>query len=64
MWQTLILDGLPAALHTAELQFRFDNTKRCEPGTGTTAGGWQFGRELLATRIDLCSATPGEFDAN
>jgi para-nitrobenzyl esterase len=35
-WQTLMLDGLPGAWHTAELQFCFDNTKRCEQGTGNT----------------------------
>ena len=35
-WQTPILDGLPGAWHTAELQFCFDNTKRCEQGTGNT----------------------------
>ncbi len=35
-WQTPILDGAPGAWHTAELQFCFDNTKRCEQGTGNT----------------------------
>jgi para-nitrobenzyl esterase len=35
-WQTKILDGLPGAWHTADLQFCFDNTKRCEQGTGNT----------------------------
>jgi len=35
-WQTPILDGVPGAWHTAELQFCFDNTKRCEQGTGNT----------------------------
>jgi para-nitrobenzyl esterase len=35
-WQTHILDGLPGAWHTADLQFCFDNTKRCEQGTGNT----------------------------
>lgn len=35
-WQTRILDGLPGAWHTADLQFCFDNTKRCEQGTGNT----------------------------
>ena len=35
-WQTPMLDGLPGAWHTAELQFCFDNTKRCEQGTGNT----------------------------
>ena len=35
-WQTSILDGMPGAWHTADLQFCFDNTKRCEQGTGNT----------------------------
>ena len=33
-WQSPIFDGLPGAWHTADLQFCFDNTKRCEQGTG------------------------------
>ena len=35
-WQTPIFDGVPGAWHTADLQFCFDNTKRCEQGTGNT----------------------------
>ncbi|MGC2301005.1 MAG: carboxylesterase family protein [Acidobacteriaceae bacterium] len=35
-WQTPILEGVPGAWHTADLQFCFDNTKRCEQGTGNT----------------------------
>jgi para-nitrobenzyl esterase len=35
-WQTPMLDGLPGAWHTSELQFCFDNAKRCEQGTGNT----------------------------
>jgi para-nitrobenzyl esterase len=31
-----MLDGVPGAWHTAELQFCFDNTKRCKQGTGNT----------------------------
>jgi para-nitrobenzyl esterase len=31
-----MLDGAGGAWHTAELQFCFDNTKRCEQGTGNT----------------------------
>ena len=33
-WQTPILNRIPGAWHTAELQFCFDNAKRCEQGTG------------------------------
>ncbi|WP_047495477.1 carboxylesterase/lipase family protein [Terriglobus sp. TAA 43] len=35
-WQTPILDGVPGAWHTSELQFCFDNAKHCEQGTGNT----------------------------
>ena len=35
-WQSPMLDGVAGAWHTAELQFCFDNTKRCEQGTGNT----------------------------
>jgi para-nitrobenzyl esterase len=35
-WQSPILGGDAGAWHTAELAFCFDNTKRCEQGTGNT----------------------------
>jgi len=35
-WQSPQLDGVAGAWHTAELAFCFDNTKRCEQGTGNT----------------------------
>ncbi|MGI4852940.1 MAG: carboxylesterase/lipase family protein [Janthinobacterium lividum] len=35
-WQSPVLDGVAGAWHTAELAFCFDNTKRCEQGTGNT----------------------------
>jgi para-nitrobenzyl esterase len=35
-WQSPMLDGVAGAWHTAELAFCFDNTKRCEQGTGDT----------------------------
>lgn len=35
-WQTPMLEGLPGAWHTADLQFCFDNTLLCEQGTGNT----------------------------
>ena len=31
-----MLDGVAGAWHTSELAFCFDNTKRCEQGTGNT----------------------------
>jgi para-nitrobenzyl esterase len=35
-WQSPQLDGIAGAWHTSELAFCFDNTKRCEQGTGNT----------------------------
>jgi para-nitrobenzyl esterase len=35
-WQSPMLDGVAGAWHTSELAFCFDNTKRCEQGTGDT----------------------------
>jgi para-nitrobenzyl esterase len=35
-WQSPMLDKVAGAWHTAELAFCFDNTKRCEQGTGNT----------------------------
>ena len=35
-WQSPQLDGVCGAWHTAELAFCFDNTRRCEQGTGNT----------------------------
>jgi para-nitrobenzyl esterase len=35
-WQSPQLDGVAGAWHTAELAFCFDNTRRCEQGTGDT----------------------------
>jgi para-nitrobenzyl esterase len=45
-WQTPILDGLPGAWHTADLQFCFDNTKRCEQGTGNTPEAQALARKM------------------
>ena len=53
-WQTSILDGVPGAWHTADLQFCFDNTKRCEQGTGNTAEA-----QALAKKMALSWAACG-----
>ena len=45
-WQTPILDGVPGAWHTAELQFCFDNTKRCEQRTGNTPEAQALARKM------------------
>jgi para-nitrobenzyl esterase len=48
-WQTPILDGLPGAWHTADLQFCFDNTKRCEQGTGNTPEAKALAKKMAAS---------------
>jgi para-nitrobenzyl esterase len=47
-WQSPILDGLPGAWHTAELQFCFDNTKRCEQGTGNTPEAQELAKKMAS----------------
>ena len=48
-WQTAILDGVPGAWHTAELQFCFDNTKRCEQGTGNTPEAQALAKKMASS---------------
>jgi len=48
-WQTPILDGVPGAWHTADLQFCFDNTKRCEQGTGNTPEAQTLARKMASS---------------
>jgi para-nitrobenzyl esterase len=48
-WQTPILDGVPGAWHTAELQFCFDNTKRCEQGTGNTPEAQALAKKMASS---------------
>jgi para-nitrobenzyl esterase len=48
-WQTPILDGVPGAWHTADLQFCFDNTKRCEQGTGNTPEAQALARKMASS---------------
>jgi para-nitrobenzyl esterase len=50
-WQSPQLDGLFGAWHTSELAFCFDNTKRCEQGTGDTAEA-----RALATKMSTAWA--------
>ena len=45
-WQSPILDGVAGAWHTAELAFSFDNTKRCEQGTGNTPESQALARKM------------------
>ena len=55
-WQTPILDGIPGAWHTAELQFCFDNTKRCEQGTGNTPEAQALAKKMAAAWANFASA--------
>jgi para-nitrobenzyl esterase len=48
-WQTRILDGVAGAWHTADLQFCFDNTKRCEQGTGNTIEAQALAKKMAAS---------------
>ena len=48
-WQTQILDGVPGAWHTADLQFCFDNTKRCEQGTGNTPEAQTLAKKMASS---------------
>src|SRR4051812_20252363 len=48
-WQSPILDGVAGAWHTAELQFCFDNTKRCEQGTGNTPEAQALARKMASS---------------
>ena len=62
-WQTPLLDGIPGAWHTADLQFCFDNTKRCEQGTGNTPEAQALGKKMAASWAAFAAtgnpSTPG-----
>jgi hypothetical protein len=45
-WQTPMLDGIPGAWHTSDLQFCFDNTEGCEQGTGNTPEAQALARKM------------------
>jgi carboxylesterase type B len=44
-----ILDGVPGAWRAAERQFCFDNTKRCEHGTGNTPEAQALARKMASS---------------
>ena len=62
-WQTPILDGVPGAWHTADLQFCFDNTKRCEQGTGNTPEAQALAKKMAGSWAAFAAkghpSTPG-----
>ena len=45
-WQSPMLGGDAGAWHTSELAFCFDNTKRCEQGTGNTPEALALGKKM------------------
>jgi para-nitrobenzyl esterase len=45
-WQSPQLDGVAGAWHTAELAFCFDNTARCDQGTGNTPDAQRLARTM------------------
>ena len=45
-WQSPQLDGVAGAWHTAELAFCFDNTARCDQGTGNTPEAQRLARTM------------------
>jgi para-nitrobenzyl esterase len=45
-WQSPMLGGDAGAWHTAELQFCFDNTKRCAQGTGNTVEAQALAKKM------------------
>ncbi len=45
-WQSPMLDGQGGAWHTSELAFCFDNTLRCEQGTGNTPQAQLLARNM------------------
>jgi para-nitrobenzyl esterase len=60
-WQSPMLDGVAGAWHTAELQFCFDNTKRCEQGTGNTAEAQVLAKKMADSWADFArTGHPGQ----
>ncbi len=51
-WQSPMLEDA-GAWHTAELQFCFDNTKRCEQGTGNTPEAQALAKKMAAAWVNF-----------
>jgi len=51
-WQSPMLEDA-GAWHTAELAFCFDNTKRCEQGTGNTPEAQALARKMAAAWVEF-----------
>ena len=60
-WQSPMLDGVAGAWHTAELQFCFDNTKRCEQGTGNTPEAQVLAKKMAEAWANFArTGNPGQ----
>ncbi len=60
-WQSPMLDGVAGAWHTAELQFCFDNTKRCEQGTGNTPEAQALAKKMADSWANFArTGSPGQ----
>jgi para-nitrobenzyl esterase len=60
-WQSPMLDGVAGAWHTAELQFCFDNTKRCEQGTGNTPEAQVLAKKMADSWANFArTGNPGQ----
>jgi para-nitrobenzyl esterase len=51
-WQSPMLEDA-GAWHTAELAFCFDNTKRCEQGTGNTAEAQALAKKMATAWVNF-----------
>jgi para-nitrobenzyl esterase len=59
-WQSPQLDGIAGAWHTSELAFCFDNTKRCEQGTGNTPQAQALAKTMASCWANFAAAgNPG-----
>jgi para-nitrobenzyl esterase len=59
-WQSPQLDGVCGAWHTSELAFCFDNTKRCEQGTGNTPQAQALAKTMATAWANFAaSGNPG-----
>jgi para-nitrobenzyl esterase len=59
-WQSPQLDGVAGAWHTSELAFCFDNTKRCEQGTGNTSEAQALAKTMASAWANFAAAgNPG-----
>ena len=54
-WQSPMLEDA-GAWHTAELQFCFDNTKRCEQGTGNTPEAQALAKKMASAWANFAKA--------